>query len=537
MKSLMGMLPFNIALLTLTPEMLRGVQQVKVLDIFAPSTKNFHPEGLYSTEIFGKVGDELRNRRYGYIDLGVEIFHPLIFKKLVDLKELYGKIMAGTAYAVFNKQSKDFEESNPVDGKTGFSFFLSHFAELRFEERPSTSRAFAIKLVDKYRQKALMRHLLVMPAGLRDFTIKPSGQPEEDDINTLYRQALSIGNIAISSSVNGDKEHLDSLRYRLQQTVFSLYQYIINLLEGDSKLIQGHWTSRNVFNTTRNVITSSVSKSQKLFDDLTLGPNDLVVGLYQHLRSIFPIFTKLIREYSERVFTGPNSPALLVNKKTLKQEQVQVDALFYDEWFTQEGIEGLLNHFETPELRSEVIEISGYYFGLIYRDGKVFKFLQDIDEVPEGFDKKNVRPITYVELFYMAIFEYCKRCYCLTTRYPVINLGGIFPASVYLKTTTDSECLTKLDEQWQPTEIVYNEFPIIGKSFFNSISIPIVHLGRAGADHDGDMMNYIVPMTEDSVEEIETLLKSANYYVGVDKKMNFSADNDVSSLVFKELSM
>lgn len=51
------------------------------------------------------------------------------------------------------------------------------------------------------------------------------------------------------------------------------------------------------------------------------------------------------------------------------------------------------------------------------------------------------------------------------------------------------------------------------------------------------MMNYIVPMTEDSVEEIETLLKSANYYVGVDKKMNFSADNDVSSLVFKELSM
>lgn len=536
---MISMLPFNISLLTIGEgqgDRLKGLRQVKVLDIFSPSSTSFHPDGLFSIETFGKVGDEKRNRLFAYIDLGIEILHPLIYKKLLDVRELYGKIMSGSSYAVFNKQTQDFEESNAIDGRTGYSFFLEYFPLLKFEERDSTSRSFYISFINKNRKNALMRYLVVMPAGLRDFTIKPNGQREEDEINTLYRQALSIGNIAINSQKSSDKEHLDTTRFRLQQVVFNIYQYIINLLEGDSKLIQGHWTSRNVFSSTRNVITSSTTKSKELFDELTVGPNDTVVGLYQHIRTVFPVFVKHIRSFSERVFSGPNTPAKLVNKKTLNSEMVSVDPIHYDDWVTQEGIENLLNQFETEALRSDVIEISGYYFGLIYRDAKSFKFFQDIDELPEGFDKKNVRPITFAELFYIAIFEQAKSCYCLTTRYPVINYGSIYPSSVYLKTTVKSESLTMLNQDWEPSGVVYNEFPIIGTSFFNSLSPNTNHLARAGADHDGDTMNYEVLLTVDASEEIEKLLNSSQYYVGVDGSMNFSASNEVSDLVFKELS-
>lgn len=515
---------------------LKGLAQIKVLDIMEPSSQQFHPEGLFSVEAFGKVGDERRNRMFAYIDLGVEIFHPLLYKTLCDLRELYGKILAGTAYAVFNKQTKDFEESNAVDGRTGFSFFVEHFAELKPEERESTSRSFSIALLKRHQKNPYLRYLVVMPAGLRDFTVKPNGMREEDEINAIYRQALSIGNIAVNSAKAADKTHLDSTRFRLQKVVYSIYQYVINLLEGDSKMIQGNWTARNIFTSTRNVITSSITNSRTLFDEFTVGSNDITVGLYQHIRSTTPIFIKLVRDYSERVFSGPNTPARVVNRKTLKGESVVVDPQCYDDWVTKEGIESTLDQFETEAFRDEPIIVDGYYFGLIYRDGKSFKFFQDIDELPEGFDRKYVKPITYAELFYIAIFQDTKKRFCLYTRYPVINYGSIQPASIYLKTTMKSESLEALGEQWEPTGIRCSEFPVSGSGYYNSMSPPIQALKRFGADHDGDMMNYVVLLTNDSTEEIATLLRSAKYYVGIGDSMNFSSDTDVSELVFKELS-
>lgn len=542
MADIATQVPFNLDLLILNASSLKQLQfvkQVRVMDIFqASSATNFHEEGLFSIDIFGKVGDEKRNRLFGYIDLGIDVFHPIIYKALIDLKELYGGIIAGTKFAIFNKSTNDFEEGNPADGaETGFSFFMTYFPRLRFEERPSTQREFKIKLINKYREEAAtFRYLLVMPAGLRDFTIDPNGKRTEDEINTIYRQALAIGNVAVAQNKINDKSHLDQTRFRIQQVVLSLYQYITNLLEGDSKLIQSHWTARNVFYSTRNVITASAPRPKKLFDEQNIGPNSLIVGIYQHIRSIFPIFVNLIRVYAEKVFSGPNTPANLIDMKTLKKITVQVDPKYYDEWFTQQGIEELLNQFSTEALRFDPIEIDGYYFGLIYRDGSQFKFFQDIDELPESFDKKNVKPVSYAELFYMAIFESTLTAKALTTRYPVINLGGIFPCDVYLKTTTKSEQLSLLDEDWNTTAHIYPEFPVEGNSFFNSLSPPLSHLGRAGADHDGDTMNYEVLMTEDALEEIESLLCSANYYVGIGSTMNYSAENDVSKLVFLEMS-
>ena len=54
--------PFNITLLQLPPERLNGIRPIRALDFFEGSSQNFHPDGLFSVEIFGRVGDERRNR-------------------------------------------------------------------------------------------------------------------------------------------------------------------------------------------------------------------------------------------------------------------------------------------------------------------------------------------------------------------------------------------------------------------------------------------------------------------------------------------
>lgn len=54
---------------------------------------------------------------------------------------------------------------------------------------------------------------------------------------------------------------------------------------------------------------------------------------------------------------------------------------------------------------------------------------------------------------------------------------------------------------------------------------------------DGDIMNLIIIETEDALQEIEDYLNNKNYYVDIKGKMNFSSENDVSKLVFSELSV
>ncbi len=70
--------PFNIGILQLTPEKLFGLSPITSLDKFDGATRNFHDSGLFSVSIFGRVGEERRNRRFAYEDIKIKIFHPVI---------------------------------------------------------------------------------------------------------------------------------------------------------------------------------------------------------------------------------------------------------------------------------------------------------------------------------------------------------------------------------------------------------------------------------------------------------------------------
>ena len=529
---------FNISPLLPTAQDLSNMREVKVLDIFTASTKNFHPEGLFSIEIFGKVGDETRNRLFAYIDLRTSIFHPTIFNSIIGLKSLYGEIMSGKAYAVFDKKTKDFVKSTATDGRTGFSFFVEHFQELEFEKRPSAQREFSIKLVEKYKDKALITKTLVMPAGLRDYVIDDTGKPSEDEINKLYRKIMSIAGTMQNVNLSLNSSFLDASRYNLQMAQMEVYDYIVSLMEGKKKLILGRFASRKVMDSTRNVITAGIPEVKELGDPKSVSSNDTIVGMYQFMRAVMPLTVKAVRDnYSKKIFNGPNSPAVLVNAKTLKKEYVQLDPEYYDTWMTYDGIEKICARFKEEQIRHEVLKANGYYLGLLFNDGKYFKFIQDIDEVPEQFDKTKVTPITLAQLLYIAIYKIAKRTPAFVTRYPVTGLGSIYPSWTYLRSTVKSVSLRELDDAWQPIQShLANEFPITGLGFYNSMSPSNSHLKKLGADFDGDTMSYTALWGEESIQEIENLLRSRNYYVGLDGNMAFSMSDDTINLMLSSMT-
>jgi hypothetical protein len=485
-------LPLNIDLLIPDKETVKYLKQIKVLDIYEGMSKSFHPEGLYSIDIFGRKGEDKRNSSFAYIDFITPIMHPIVYKAVCDLRKLYESIIAGKEYAIFNEEIKDFEKSDAINGFTGYTFFLSKFKDIVFEERPSVKREFNIKVVNKYRDNCLYSKLLVMPAGLRDFEVDENGQLKEDEINSLYRHLMSMSVVLENVDLKLNSSYIDNTRFNIQLKVVEIYNYIKNMLEGKGKLILGKWASRKIFNSTRNVITSYIPTTNKLFDKKTVSANETVVGIYQFLRSTMPLSINLIRNgFLSQVFIGPNSPTVLVNKQTLKKEVVNIDSSYYDKWMTFEGLEETLAKFSQEYLRNDYLEVDDkYYIGLIYKgDDNTYRFMQDIDELPSHRSKEHVHPVTFCELLYLSIYKESRTIPCLVTRYPITGYGSIYPSYSYLKTTVGSESRVELDLNWEPTENTAIEFPVMGDRYYSSFSCHVSKLNRLSADFDKRVFN------------------------------------------------
>lgn len=530
--------PFKIELLIPTERDLQGIRPVEVLAIMESFSKNFHPQGLFSVELFGKVGEERRSRTFSYINLHVKVFHPLIFKVLCDLKELYAEIMSGKTYAIFDTNIKDFVKSNVAEGDTGYAFFLKHFPNLQFEQRPSIARKEYIRFIEKHRDNPFIEQLIVMPAGLRDYVVDPDGKPSEDEINGMYRSIMAVAGTMENVNVVDTPEYIDASRFNLQVKLLELYRYLIGLLIGKHKMVQGAWMARKVSDTSRNVITSYIPTVQTLGDERGLNPNGVIMGLYQFLRNIIPLTVKHVSsKYAKNIFIGANAPAYLTDKKTLRKVMVDIKSSTYDSWMTYEGIEKIADKFSVNDLRHYPIDVEGYWLGLIYKgpDG-TFRFMQDIDELPAGRDKKHVTPITMAEYLYMCVYEEAKDAYAFTTRYPISGYGSTYPGQVVLATTVVSEIRTELDENWRPLSYKALAFPITGKDFLSSLVPAPSHVARMGADFDGDAVACYNVWTQQSKDEVKRILKSRDYYLNIDGTMAFSQEVDYAKLALQYMT-
>lgn len=528
--------PFNLKLLQLTPANIGRMQPITSQDTFDGATKNFHPSGLFSTEIFGRTGDKVRMRNFAYIDIKVPILHPLVLRILGKLKRIYPEILYGRAYAKWDNQLKDFVKATPIEGQTGFAFFMDHFHELVFDDRLSDSRELNIKFLNKVRAMAVNERIIVSPAGYRDYVIRADGREEEDEANPLYRRMLSLANAVTRESFKASPEAYNKTRTSLQKTFVEIYEYHESIVRGKNKLTEGKFLTRAIQFGTRNTITAQNIIVHKLHDPAAPSFHSTTVGLFQYLKAFQPVCTFQIRTgYLQSVFQSPSAPANLVNPKTLRREQVQVPTEMFDLWMSSEGMNRLFNYFSEEQFRHDEIMIGDHYLGLIYNDGRSYRIFGDIDELPEGFDVKNVKPVTYSELFYDAIYEHTHKYIANITRYPITGFGSTYPSIPYLKPTMPSASLTPLGEDWLASQIKPQAylFPVRGAAFVNSVQMAPNKMANAGADHDGDKISFIGVFLEESVAECKRVLSTRNFHVRTDGTIAHSLATDTVKYLLK----
>lgn len=540
-----ALLPFNITLLIPNQRQLSMLGQVTSHEIFEGLGGNFHEKGLFSVEIFGRIGSSERESRFGYIELGLPVIHPVVYRNILKLKSFYEQIILGKAYAVFDSELKDFIPANELVGQTGYTFFYDNWQKVEFKSTQSSIRLNRLQLIDKYKSNCVLKQFLVCPAAYREVEIDAYGRTTMDEVNEMYRRLLQQSrDVPEYFGPNDDMSIYDRKRVALQNTVMEIYGHFEQLLSGKGGFIQANWASRKVFNGTRNVISSLDTNAADL--DLPNRPKfkDVAIGLYQGAVSVKPKTIYGMRStIIGDVFDTLTQRVELINKKTLKLEWVDVGTEVLDRWATPDGLEKVINELKVVEQRSRAIEIEGHYLALVYKDDKSnFKVFRDITDMPKGLSREHVYPLTYSELVYLSGLSMWNTTVGFVTRYPIENYNSSIPCRMYLKTTVKGELRHQLGWDWKrdPDLPLALEYPIFELNkpaqWHDSISLPPATLAPLTADFDGDTTSWIACYSNESIAECNKFFKSRLAYIQAGGGMAFSLDIHTLNLTLRYMT-
>jgi len=491
----------------------RPEREVKSVAIMSSSTDDFHPEGLFSTGIFGAPHTRERNKRTGYINLQREFITPEIFKELISSMALHKSIIRGTSYAVFDDKIKNFVLSNENEGETGFSFYIKHIKDMKIPHTESEGRENLIKIFEKAKKEntLLVNKQSVLPAGLRDYSIDESGQPSEDEVNDIYRKIIS-NSVMLNSIGDGIAgKNIDKLLASQQFNILELYNHFDGLISGKHKAIQGYLAKRATDYGTRNVITASKEEIHN-FNDIKTTMNDSYVGVYQTLKGLEPLYLHMFEKHflSTNFDKSIAGRMMYINPKTFNVEAMEnIRQKDFDLFTSDEGIVKLLDKVYENKLFNKPVEVQKKPLALIYDDGSEIQIFRPNDDLTQlsGKKKELVRTITYIELFYFLVME-MGDIYGLFTRHPIATEGNIFPAKINIKPTFKTRRVVLLNNGR-----VYEDFPVRDSSVFNSMAPHFSTIPTTGADFDGDKETLQILQTEESKESVKKLLNSVSYYV------------------------
>ena len=532
--------PLNLSILRLSPDRLRLLKTVTSLDVFdAPNSPVLHQDGLFSTSIFGDIGTEARDFTFAKIFLKTNVFHSLYLDRFLSLKSLYKEILENKTYATWDDKTKTFVKSNELEGETGFGFFFKYWDKIEFEKVGSDKRLKKVRLVEENRSKALVDHILVQPAGLRDIEYDESGRPTVvGELNEYYKAIMSTTNNLSLDEMQSPL--LDRARLTIQRNFDNISKYIEDFLSGKKGYINKKWASRALIDGTRNVASATPSTIYRLGEKATLRPDETALGLWQLASGTKIVSTPNLRKFISRFFD--ENDQRLIDPKTLRLVETNLKPKVVDRWTTNEGVVKVIHDLSMVSLRNQPIKIDGHYLALVYRpkNKNIFKVFKDIDKVPDWVNKDDIHPITYFELVYLSNYKNWNNFTCMVTRYPVAGEGSTYRSKVKLITTLFNEERKELDYNWEEDtdpDAVALVYPILDNpSYLDTVQIDPTRMVGLALDYDGDMLNVNIFVSKEANEETLEFLRTKESVVLASGGIRRSSAIDTINLVMHNIS-
>jgi hypothetical protein len=260
--------------------------------------------------------------------------------------------------------------------------------------------------------------------------------------------------------------------------------------------------------------------------------NHTVIGLYQFAKSISPLAYYHINRLLGEIFDPTSLVANLIDPKTMKIKQVEIKPKDREAFTVRDGLESTMEKLLSDHMAKSPIMVGKYYLMLIEDNGDTVTLLRDIDEAT---DKKKVRPITLIELFYIALVDVVGDIAMDVTRFPIAAEGNTYPSKLYVKSTTKGRKVVIKDAKGLMVEKQTYEYVRLDKPVFNSMAPHFTKLARMGADFDGDKGSGNSVMSKEANREINDLLNSSAFYVNMKGKLVYELGSDIST--YAELTL
>ena len=367
------------------------LKEVTSMLVYEPSSKNFHPEGLYSEQIFGEIGSSARMGTLGYINLGCQILSPLSFINVTNVSSWYKDILESRVHVYFDPKKGDFIPCDKEDknAHTGFQYFIDHVHLVKFERNESLSRTNRIEQLERAfaNRVHLWDKYLVCPAGWRDVRKKKDGRDEIDDVNKLYTSLLAMSRDMKSVIMTPElMNYFDLAKYHIQLKALEIFQYWKTFFEGKSGYGQGYYIKRRLALGTRNVITSATMNDASPKDPGYIKHNETQVPVYQAAKAMEPAVIHVLNSiFYYPVYTQGSVKVAAVDKETLEQVYIEVTPSQVTYALSSKSKKDFINSMADEHIRQTPVTITDikgkeYYLYLVYDLGDSIYIFRGISE-------------------------------------------------------------------------------------------------------------------------------------------------------------
>lgn len=565
------MLVFDI--FTLTDKILEemNIKEITSSKIFIREGEP-DPEGLASYDVFGYPGSEERKKTFGYIRLNDTFIHPHVLFELKSIKGIYLDLIMGNGeFCLFEGdiyRTTDAAVMGKNVGKTGngAKFLMSIWDGINFEYKhlKSGPRYNRLRFLGSLKKSHIfIDKILVMPPYYRDVDL---GGNKKNEFNEIY---IKIINLASSMKTNvgmmGVFEDVSDSYKKISTILSEFYESVIKMYGGRKGFIHEYVIGKPVDFSARLVISCMDVSEVETADDMRVDFTKSLLPLFAAIKCFAPFIYNGVRSIITDYLGGSEYVYRVIDTKTKKTSHVfethlknaisneefsmESDSIRFERLKLANDWQNVLTTdyiYNLIDLYSDSIEHRLDIFTLPLEDGGsipmnyyVNEFInQDMTEdLSTIYDR--LRPLSLIELFYMAAYNTIRDKHIFVTRYPIEDHNNTYPSKMNIIPYKRCTKLIVGDTEYPNFPLINYETDreIIHTMFTDSLTLFPIYLSALGGDFDGDMVSVIGLFTEEGNMDAHNHIYSVANIAAIDgtsaREMGALMDHIINAFTYK----
>lgn len=462
----------------------KGCREVTSHNIGGPGT-------LFDPDIFGT--GELAKEKFGFIRLHGYFIDPATYDASYRILPFLEDIVQQNKKFIITDQG-DLMVDNE-NGETGLKWYYDNYSRIKIKRLIDTAgnkyqtRAMKQSFAKMTREQFFTNKTMVLPLYLRDIDTS-EGKVKMDELNQMYIDLIKACNT--KKSLVGTKLSTAFIDARIQDILLEIYNYNKNSTFGgpNSKGLQRDGLlGRSVDNGARIVIsapevknTDIIGKSKYQLDYLNL-PLHHILNMYpkQTISSVI----KILKTFWEF--------------EIIKDPEITNDfdfTMYYSDDIIEKKIKSYSNNYMDRYDTIKTPSGDNIHFYISYDNGKFFR-----------------RPITWIDVFYLAVDSFKDLVRCMTVRYPATDKGSTVFTKIGIEVFNGDDmkqARIKFNDKEVNPRFKFEDYPFIGEKvikeahkFEETAKSSCLYLEGQTGDFDGDKNVPKSVYSEEAVREID----------------------------------